>query len=487
MSSSIPNVLLLLTDQQRYDCTAPDSPAVETPNLDRLASEGVAFDNAYTPIGICSSARASLLTGLSPHTHGMLNNCHGPDALRPNLPPDLDTVGESLLEAGYTVTSAGKWHVGRDQRPSDFGFDALPNTAAAATSPDFRAHQRDCGVDEPVELRDTVVADYGTDEILVAATTSLPPEATWTAYLTDRTIDHLETLATDDAHQPFFHRTDFEGPHHPYVVPEPYASLYDPADIDPWDNFSETFADKPHVHEQLLSYRGVEDFDWDTWASAIARYFGFVTFIDDQIGRILETLEDTGLADDTVVVQTADHGDMTGSHRQFNKGPAMYEEVYHIPLTVRWPGVANAGTRRDELVRLHDLMPTVLEVAGCEPPAAIDGHSHSLCPLLEAADGSEPVSEWPDTLCGEYHGDEFGYYSQRFVRRGRYKLVYNAFDSNELYDLEADPSELQNLIDHPDYRSVRETLFEALLAWMDDTDDPITTWTRRAFEADVLA
>ncbi len=484
-SHSPPNVLLLLTDQQRYDCTVAPELGVKTPHIDRLMREGVSFENAYTPIGICSSARASLLTGLYPHTHGMLNNCHGSDALEPNLSTDHDTLGDTLSAAGYRVTNAGKWHVGRDQSPSEFGFEALSGTENAATSTAFHAYQQACGIDEdePIELTDTIVANAGTDEILVAATTSLPPEATWTYYLAERTIAHLESLADGQAttDEPFFHRTDFEGPHHPYVVPEPYASMYDPAAIEPWENFRETFDGKPHVHEQFVRYRGVADFGWDIWASAIARYFGFLTFIDAQIGRILEALESTGLAETTVVIHAADHGDMTGSHRQFNKGPAMYEEVYHIPLIVRGPGVA-AGAKREELVRLHDLMPTILDFAGCEPPAHIAGHSRSLRPLLERGPDDESV-EWPDTLCAEYHGDEFGLYSQRLVRRGQYKLVYNAFDTNELYDLKADSGELQNLISHPDYGAIKRDLLEALLTWMDDTDDPIATWTRRGLEA----
>jgi arylsulfatase A-like enzyme len=469
------DILLLLTDQERYDVSAPDGPAVETPSMDRLQREGVRFDSAYTPIGICSSARASLLTGLYPHNHGMLNNCHEPDAIRRNLSREHDTFGELLADAGYENSYAGKWHVGRDQRPEDFGFTTLAREGPTAGTDGFREYQRERGVHpDEIELEDPIYAEYGDDDLLVSAKTPVPEEATLTYYLAEVTIERLEGLASGD--RPFFHRTDFPGPHHPYVVPEPYASMYDPDEIERWGNYAENFDGKPYVHEQHVSYRGVEDFDWETWARAISNYFGFVTFVDRQIGRILDAMDRLGLADDTVVVHSADHGDFTGSHRQFNKGPMMYEEVYHVPMMVRWPSVVEGGRTVGEFVRLHDLMPTFCELGGVEPPANLD--ARSLVTLLE---GDAP-DDWPESLFAEYHGEEFGLYSQRMVRKGEYKLVYNAFDIDELYDLAADPDELQNLVDHPEHRETYRDMKAELGEWMERTGDPIHTWTRKVLD-----
>ncbi|WP_135805556.1 sulfatase-like hydrolase/transferase [Halorussus marinus] len=469
------DILLLLTDQERYDVSAADGPAVDTPAMDRLAREGVRFEDAYTPIGICSSARASLLTGLYPHNHGMLNNCHEPDAIRPNLPEDHVTFGELLADAGYANSYAGKWHVGRDQRPEDFGFETLAREDTTEADGGFAAHQRAHGVDpDGIELEDEIYAEYAGEDLLVSATTPVPKEATLTYYLAEVTVDRLESAASGD--EPFFHRTDFPGPHHPYVVPEPYASMYDPDEIPRWGNYAETFDGKPYVHEQHLAYRGVEGFDWETWARAISHYFGFVTFIDEQIGRVLDAMDRLGLDEDTVVVHSADHGDFTGSHRQFNKGPLMYEEVYHIPLVVRWPDAADAGRTVEEFVGLHDLMPTFCALAGVDSPSSVDGRS--LVPLLT---GDAP-DDWRERLVAEYHGEEFGLYSQRMVRAGDYKLVYNAFDTDELYDLAEDPHELRNLVDHPDYREVYRELRSELGEWMDRTDDPIGPWTRRVLD-----
>ena len=465
-----PNVLLLLTDQERYDLTAPDGLEVNTPNLDRIAEEGVRFTRAYTPISICTSARASMLTGLFPHAHGMLNNSHEADSLQPNLPPDLPTFGEGLAEVGYENTYLGKWHVGRDQVPGEFGFRYLGGSDTHHDDIDraFRAYRERIGVDREVELIDPITADYEDDPTLIAAETPVPVEATRAYYLAERTIERIEGLAADEGEEPFFHRTDFLGPHHPYVVPEPYASMYDPEGIEPWPTFAETFDGKPQVHENYLHYRGVADFDWETWSRAVARYFGFVTMIDDQVGRILDAVAEHGM-EETLVVHTSDHGDFTGSHRQFNKGPLMYEETYHVPLAAMGAGVER-GTC-EAFVSLVDLMPTFLDLAGAAVPEV---HGRSLRPLL---DGDVP-GDWRESITAQYHGDEFGLYSQRMVRTEGYKFVYNAPDVNEFYDLHEDPHELRNLVSHPEYEKVRREHEQRLLGWMERTDDPIARWTK---------
>ncbi|MCU4972743.1 sulfatase-like hydrolase/transferase [Halobacteria archaeon AArc-m2/3/4] len=484
-SSSRPNVLLVLTDQERYDCSAADGPPVETPTMDRLSSEGMRFERAFTPISICTSARASLLTGRFPHNHGMLNNSHEADAIQANLPTELPTFSEELVEAGYDLTYTGKWHVGNDQTPETFGFEYLGGSDKHHDDIDeaFREYRADLGtpVDE-TDLEDEIHTSTGT---FVAATTPVDVEATRAAFLADRTIDAIEAHADGDTDAPFFHRADFYGPHHPYVVPEPYASMYDPDEIDPWDTYAETFDGKPAVHEEFVDYRGVREFDWDTWAEAAAKYWGFVTMIDDQLERVLDALEGAGLADETAVIHAADHGDFVGNHRQFNKGPLMYDDTYRIPLQVRWPGVVEAGSVCERPVHLHDLAPTFLEMADVAIPEGFD--TRSLVPLLEGEgsdgeNGDDTDDSRPDSVFAQYHGDEFGLYTQRMVRTGEYKFVYNGPDRNELYDLEADPAELQNLIDHPGYDDAREAMQERLVEWMEETDDPNRKWVPGTFE-----
>ncbi|WP_435552912.1 sulfatase-like hydrolase/transferase [Natrinema sp. CGMCC1.2065] len=485
-SDSRPNVLFVLTDQERYDASAPDGPPVETEAIDSLSSEGVRFERAVTPISICSSARASLLTGQFPHGHGMLNNCHEPDAIREDLPDELPTFSEELVAAGYDLTYTGKWHVGRERTPADFGFSYLGGSDTHHDDIDeaFREYRRERGT--PVGEAALEEAIYtgedprdGENGTFVAAKSPIDVEETRAYFLAERTIDAIESHADGDRDGPFFHRTDFYGPHHPYVVPEPYASMYDPDDIEPPDSYAETYDGKPRVHENYLAYRGVADFDWELWAEALAKYWGFLTMIDHQLERVLGALDDHGLADETVVVHASDHGDFAGSHRQFNKGPLMYDDTYRIPLQIRWPGVTDGATA-EAPVHLHDLAATVLEIAEVPVPESFD--SRSLVPLLE--NGGEPPAdlEWRDSTFAQYHGDEFGLYSQRMVRTAAYKYVYNGPDIDELYDLEADPAELQNLIDHPDYANARREMRERLIEWMDETADPNRLWVSGVLE-----
>jgi arylsulfatase A-like enzyme len=408
----------------------------------------------------------------------MLNNSHEADSVQPNLPPGLPTFSQALAENGYDLTYTGKWHVGRNQTPADFGFSYLGGSDEHHDEIDsaFRQYrkERDAPVDD-VEFEDVVYAN-GDDGLLLAATTPVDVEATRAYFLAERTLEALERHASSS--NPFFHRIDFHGPHHPYVIPEPYASMYDPSDIEPWDTYVETFDGKPAVHEQYVHYRNVAGFDWDTWSKVIAKYWGFVTMIDDQIERILEGLEDHDFAAETAVVHASDHGDFVGNHRQFNKGPLMYDDTYRIPLQVRWPGVVEPGATSELPVSLLDLAPTFLELGDVPLPDDLDGRS--LVPLLE---GRQP-EEWSDAVFAEYHGDEFGLYSQRMIRTNEYKFVYNGPDRNELYDLTADPAELQNLSEHPEYDDVRRELSKRLVEWMDETDDSIRQWVPSTFDTD---
>jgi arylsulfatase A-like enzyme len=474
MADSRPNILLLLTDQERADLVDPDGLPVETPNVDRLRDAGTWFDRAYTPTSICTSARASLLTGLYPHAHGLINNSHEADAVRTELPEDLPTFGESLADAGYENGYVGKWHVGR-RGPDPFGFEYAGGSDHFHDDLDDRydRYRDSLGVGAE-RIEEPVYAAVGDEEMLVSGTTSLPPEATRTYFLAELTVEAIERRAASDDDAPFFHRTDFYGPHHPYVVPEPYASMYDPDDVDPWPSYAETFDGKPRAHDEYRRYRGVDGFDWETWAEVVAKYFGFATFIDDQIGRILDALEESGLDEETVVVHTSDHGDFAGSHRQFNKGPLMYEQTYRIPLVVRHP-TEETVSETDAFVHLHDLMPTFLDWADVAVPDGL--HARSLVSVL-----SEGTPDgWRDSAYAQYHGDEFGLYSQRMVRTDRYKFVYNGPDTNELYDLEDDPHELHNLADHPHYEGARREMRDRLVRWMDDVDDPLGRWAPKTF------
>lgn len=462
-----PNILMVVSDQERFDVLGCyGSPIAQTPKLDQLAAGGLRFDTCIAPSAICSPTRASLLTGLYPHGHGILNNTHEPDALRTDLLDGVSTFSEMLRAAGYRLGYVGKWHVGR-LGPAARGFHdvaSVPDNVVLATG-----DQAMVGGEPP--LRDPVYARYPRGRLLIAGVDPRPVEETETHRDADEAIGLLERYATLDA--PFLLRVDFEGPHHPYMPPEPYAAMYEPASIPPWPSFHEDASAKPAAQRRLLEQRGVAGWAWLEWQPVVARYFGFVTFIDAEIGRILEALERLGLHDDTVVIHTADHGDMTGSHGgQFNKGPLMYEEICRVPLIIRDPR-APVGVVRQTLVGSLALMPTILELAGVSPPRGL--HVKSLMPLLV----DPQAATTGGAAYAEYHGDEWGLYSQRMIRTLYAKYVYSPHGSDELYDMETDPHELMNRVDDPAYGPLRADLRARLRDWMVQTNDPLAPWASR--------
>lgn len=463
-----------MQDQLRYD-VVHDPQVCDTPAQDRLRREGTDLTRYYCPLGICSPSRASTLTGLYPHGHGVLNNFGGTDAIRRAMREDIPTVAELLSDAGYRTGYVGKWHLSFDGGPGDRGFqDVRYADRELGNDPrfaDFWRRWRDATPDAVFTRyppsHPAVAERHPRRPFPIYSTDTVPEEVIPATGVQEQTNALLAEYA--GGNEPFLLMASFIEPHWPNLLPEPYAAMYDPDDLEPWPNFGDTFEGKPRAHEMNLLHFGVEDFTWDDWAPAVARYLGAVSFIDDLVGRILTQLDALGLADDTLVVSTTDHGDFTGSHRQFNKGPLMYEEVYHIPCTVRWPGQVPAGATVDGFANHVDLLPTILDAAGADPPQGL--HGSSLLPLLR---GDAP--RWRDRLMAEFHGDEFGLYSQRMLREDRWKLVYNPNDLRELYDLEADPAELHNLAYDSDHLNLRLDLEAHLLEVMNETEDSLRLW-----------
>lgn len=457
-----PNILMIVTDQERFDVLGCNGSSVcETPVLDELALRGVRFENAFTPTALCSPARGSLFTGLYPHAHGVLNNTHDSPAIAHELDKTHATTASLLKEVGYRLGYVGKWHLGRELGPDQHGFD------------DDRAIRYDVAlaeVDRPLQNPHRV--HVGRESMTIAGVDPASAPNTDTALNTDAAIELLKTYASID--EPFMLRVDYEGPHHPYMPPEPFASLYDPTTITPWHNFVDDDPNKPAAHHRLFSQRGSVGMTWEQWQPIIALYYGFVTFIDSEIGRLLSAVADLGLDGETVVIHTSDHGDMTGSHGgHFNKGPIMYEELYHVPLIIADPRSDQNGATSSALVSTIDLMPTVVELGGTEVP---DCHGTSLTQFLTEPDVDDPSR---DAIFAEYHGEEWGLYSQRMVRTATKKYVYSPHGTDELYDLTNDPHELRNVIDRPEAQGTLFALQSRLVLWMLETDDPLYGWARR--------
>ncbi|WP_276256589.1 sulfatase-like hydrolase/transferase [Halomontanus rarus] len=476
------NVLFIFTDQQRVDSlSAYGNDWVETPNLDRLASGGIRFDNAYTPTAICSPARAAIITGMRPHRTGIERNVKSGATIANDYPcyPRL------LREAGYEVGHSGKWHVG--QPPDAFGVDGehIPGWFYDADHPDYCEYLENGGYPElrPEHLVDAFPDDGR--EYQSGAADTRPTDASFTSYVTARAIERIETYAADPD-TPFYQGVHYFGPHNPYYLPEKYYHMYDPADVDlPASAVKETFENKPWTHRVQSRMAGLSDLSLEDWRRFVAVYHGWVTFIDDQVGRLLEALEEVGVADDTAVVFTSDHGSFLTAHKMHDKGPAMYEDIYNVPFITS--GFGPSGHVEDRFVSLLDLAPTFLDLTGVDIPDEYDGRSLLNLYLTDgeieetaatetegdADDTADLVAnpDWREHLTAEFHGHFFAY-EQRMIRRNEYKLVLNEFDTAELYDLAADPNELTNRIGDPAYGDVARALYDALVRELASRGDP---------------
>jgi arylsulfatase A-like enzyme len=479
-----PNVLFILTDQHRLEAVGcyADTPC-RTPNIDRLADEGVRFENAYTTCPVCTPARSSLITGQYPHATGMTENVGNTACAVHSVPDRPELLPRRLGAAGYDCGYNGKWHLSPDSDtafgveidpalPSDRGFEGLDFPGHGGGGWDYELYR---------DYLDEHGYEYGVEELGAeypygtrAGVFQGPEEATVPYFLAERAIDLLEQFRGRD--RPFFVWHNFWGPHEPYYPTEAYLSLYDTADIEPWPNFDWPAEAIPGAHHNRL-YDEAATTPWEDWAAAVRHYYAFTTMIDAQVGRLLDYLERSGLLEETLVVFAADHGETLGSHGGlFDKGFHHFEEIMHVPLVVRFPDGRWANTAREALVSLADLYPTFLDAAGAERDPGYE-HGRSLYDLFDGDSGDSGDrgdAEWREAVCMEFHGLGDNAHSQRTVRRGDLKYGWNPGARDELYDLSVDPAETRNLIDESGYADELRQCREALASWQAETDDPLS-------------
>jgi len=463
------NILLIHSDQHRFDCLGVNGhPIVRTPRLDRLAAEGVNFSHAFTPIPLCVPARASMLTGQWPHEHQAIAN-FDTEAPRP-FSQDLPTFSQLLRDAGWWLGYVGKWHVHREKDARDYGFNAYTPLSA------YNAWRKAQGL--PPRPR--------TNRWFGEIDPHITPEQSRLAWGADQAIRWLEERSRADA--PFFIRWDPAEPHLPNVVPEPFASMYPPETVPPWPSFPDPLVGKPYIQAQQRRTWKLDGWTWDRWAPIVARYLGEISLMDAQIGRVLDALDRLGLAENTLVIYTADHGDLCGGHGMIDKHFIMYDDVVRVPLIARRPGRIAPGATCDAFVsHAIDLASTFLEVAGLAAPDTF--HGRSLVALMEVeSEGSGDPQEgspkpWREDIFSAYHGNQFGLFSQRMVRDRRWKYVWNATAEDELYDLGADPGEVTNRARDAACAGELARLRTRLVAWMEETNDPLLNqWTRTQIE-----
>lgn len=442
-----PNLLLIMTDQQRADTIEPHGPC-PTPRIQALARDGATFRRAYAPNPICSPSRASLFTGLLPHAHGMTDVTHAVPPQRADLVDDLPFWTRTLHDAGYRTGYFGKWHVERSERLEDFGIETYET--------DLRLTGVQ-GYDAPLSPR-IAVQQEGYKEFLLAGVSDEPPGESREAYLVDRGIDFLQSAAADPD-RPWALIVSTEAPHDPFVVPR---EAYERIDLDRIAlpaSFDDPMTDKPSIYRRIReTWRGLSEAEV---RQAIACYLAACSGIDDQVGRLLDALRASGQEERTLVAFTSDHGDYLGAHGLFLKGVPAFEEAYRVPLVLRGPGV-RPGTVVDDPVGLLDLGRTLVRTLLDEE---FGGHGRDLTPYLQGG-----RSEGEPFAFAEFHGQRLGY-TQRVLWRDGLKYVFNGFDDDELYDLDADPHELTNLATDPAHRERLRTMAAHMWRIVRDTDD----------------
>ena len=444
------NVVFILTDDHRYDFMGfmPEAPAfLRTPNLDRMAAGGAHLANAFVTTSLCSPSRASILSGRYAHNHGVVDNSSP-------IPEGTHFFPEALHQNGYATAFIGKWHMGEDDDRPRPGFDRWVS---------FRGQ-----------------GAY-TNPVLNVDGTRVEREGYTTDILTDYAVDWLENQR--DPSKPFFIELSHKAVHAEFEPAPRHAGAYRDVRIPYPASMALTeqnYAGKPHwVRAQRGSWHGV-DFMFhgdlgpglDGFNTFYRRYAETLLAADESVGRVLDTLERLGLAENTLVVYMGDNGFLLGEHGLIDKRNA-YEESIRVPMLAYAPGWIRAGTVVDGLVRNIDIAPTILDLTGTRWDSPVDGTS--FLPLLTSARLATDPKPAPPEEGGEGREFLYEYYWEyafphtptTFALRGdRYKYIYyqGVWDTFELYDLALDPKEQHNLIDVPSMQPTADAMRDRLFA-----------------------
>ncbi|MHC4914111.1 MAG: sulfatase family protein [Planctomycetota bacterium] len=423
-----PNVLLIISDQHQRDATGCyGHQVVKTPNIDRLAARGVTFTNAYCQSPLCAPSRASLLTGTHVHTCGAWSG----RAKKPIA--ELPTLSGLLREAGYATGSIGKVHiVGEEKDGRDLGFSERALRYYTHKKQDYidAVGAEKAAKYAPSKADDPLRSDYMNRN-------NLPVELEDADIFDDLVVERSIRFMEDHRDEPFFLWAGLEKPHPNWYAPKRFHDMYDPAEM----RLPESLKSRPEGFP-LTSWKKlqeVESYSEEEIRGCIAAYYANVTYMDHSAGRLLEALERLGLAENTIVIYTTDHGELLFQHGMTQKH-CFFEPSAAVPLILAGPGLPE-GERREHIVSLLDLFPTLAPVCGITPPEALEGED-----LKEVIAGSAPV-EGREAFCEFY---SFGY-AERMIRTPEWKYVHSETWSPQLFNVKGDPLETENLAGRPEH------------------------------------
>jgi arylsulfatase A-like enzyme len=469
-----PNILLLYTDQQRWDALGVNgNPDIRTPNLDRLAGEGINLDRFFVQNAVCMPSRVSMLTGQYPATLGIVRN---------GVPVPEDTVAlpHLLRNYGYASANIGKLHFlphanrdHRDVHPA-YGFDHLEISDEPGCYEDaYRAWVRrrapdqldhvSVGLPPATEVwQETMGIDDGIRHPEQRFPKCAIPFAgrsdlTHSAFVAERTMAYLRAHGASGKRTPFFCIAGFYSPHSPWVAPQEYIDLYDP----------DTLA-LPTFPPEIDQRRSEAAFSDRELRAARQGYYAMVSEVDHHVGRILGCLEELGLSENTIVIFTSDHGEWLGEHLRYGKGYPGHDCVSRVPFIVRWPGVlANPGRTSHALVEAVDLAPTLLDCAGIPIPYHLQGRSFlGILGILEDRAYARASECARASALTEME-------SWKTVRTDRFRYVAEANGRESLYDLDNDPGAYHNVAGDPDYAPTLAEARHELLTRLLERERPL--------------
>lgn len=447
-----PNILFIMSDDHAaHSISAYGSRINETPHLDRIANEGMRLDNCFCTNSICAPSRATILTGKYNHLNGVRT-------LYENFDARQNHVAKILQENGYQTAMIGKWHLGHGGNSDPTGFDywnIFPGQG---------------------EYHDPIMYEMGEEKKYKGYATDI---------VTDLTIDWLDNI---DREKPFFVMCHHKAPHRPWDPDEKYMHLYEDVDIPEPETFHDDYSTRVYAaHEAEMRIdthltkrdvkmdppEGLSPSELKSWyyQRYIKDYLRCIASVDDNVGRLLDYLDEKGLTEDTIVIYTSDQGFFLGDHGWYDKR-FMYEESLRMPFLIRYPRSIKPGTSTDAFALNVDFAQTFLDYAGIEAPEDMQGRS--LRPILEG----EVPEDWQTSMYYRYweHMSEHNVAAHYGIRTHRYKLIYyygeglgvpGARDIKrepawELFDLEKDPYELNNVYSDPAYQDVVEELKKEL-------------------------
>lgn len=484
MAEIKPNVIVMMTDQQKATASHLwGSPFCETPSLERMATEGVLYDNAFTPHPLCVPARVSLWTGQYPHMHGSRRN-------ETWMAPDALHAFKIWKAQGFHCGLIGKNHcfnslddLGLFDTWLEISHGGLPDVTFLKGMEWYRSRE---GINAAHKLRRTMTPQ---SPHFSWAVSDFPLEDYGTGLIAGQTVRFLEKHRED----PFALWVSFPDPHEPWVVPQKYFDMFPPDVVQLpicREGEFEEGSGAPERNRILYQMLGMEGDNLDDIYGLLAAYYGMVRFIDDGVGQILDALDNLGMRENTIVVFCADHGDFAGEHRMQCKGGAFYDALTHVPLIISWPGHIPQGASSDAMVSLVDIVPTLFTLQGlpvppsmAEPglPVAIDAPQREAAfseygaggpPFTTADLEAMPQPFGRKTLIASLHWRE-AEGRRKMVRTRRWKYVHDPMgdDIDELYDLQKDPWELVNVAGDPAHKGVICDLQRRLADWSIRTED----------------